>query len=237
MTSADPKSNPLLLFYHIPKTAGTSVCRAVRETVGGESKRVCLPEMQQWLDGLRAGQSDVKDVAFLCGHFGYGIDRLISRPTKAFTFLRHPLEQSLSMHFEATRRPDVYPHGPLEVLLTSSWGAPYFNNTQVRHLASDSGTPVRGPVCRTHLERAKEVVATHLTAFGILEFFESSLNLINAKLGLSMVPTRSNESKRPDLCSVPPRLLALLWDANELDLELYEYSAALFMQRLKVGVG
>src|SRR4051794_13463510 len=117
LTSGTSEKDPLVLFYHIPKTAGTSVCRSARETIRGESKRVCLPEMAEWLARLRNGQGEIDDIGFLCGHFGYGIDPMIARPAKTFTFLRNPLEQGLSMHFEATRRPDIYPHGPVEMLL------------------------------------------------------------------------------------------------------------------------
>jgi hypothetical protein len=223
----------MIVFYHIPKTAGVSLTRAAAEAIAGTHRRVLLTEMPAWLAELDAGTAEIGPFALLAGHFAYGIHRRMSGQHQTLTFLRHPVEQTVSMQYEATKRPDIYPHGDLRALLADGAGQPYFGNAQVRHLASDNGRPIVGPLSSRHLARAMQVLAKELTCFGITEYFAASLTLINDCLGTTMTTRQANVSSRTSVQDLDPELLLLIWNANVLDRELYEYARGLFFERLR----
>lgn len=223
----------MIVFYHIPKTAGISVTRAAAQAIPGVHRRVLLTEMRAWLAELHDGRAETDDIAFLSGHFGYGVHPRFPGASQTMTFLRDPIEQTVSMHAEATKRPDIYPHGDLRTLLSSRAGEPYFGNAQVRHLASADGGPVLGALSEWHLARAKDVLAQELTCFGVTEHFVASIALINARLGTHLAIRRDNVSTRLAVPDLDPDLFLLIWEANALDRELYAYGRQLFLERLR----
>lgn len=230
----------MIVFYHIPKTAGVSLTRAAADAIPGTHRRVLLTQMRDWLAGLESGTADVTadvtaagPLALLAGHFAYGIHRYVPGEVRTLTFLRHPVEQTISMHYESAKRPDIYPHGDLRALLSGRMGEPYFGNAQVRHLASEDGRPIVGPLSSRHLRRAKHVVTRQLTCFGITEYFTASLAVINERLGTRMTVRHANVSSRVGARDLDPDLLLLIWDANALDRELYEHCCTEFLTRLR----
>jgi hypothetical protein len=223
----------VIVFYHIPKTAGVSILRAAADAIDGVHQRVFLPQLRAWLRDLDRGLCDTDRTVFLSGHFGYGVHQRLPGESSAVTFLRHPVDQTISMHYEARKRPDIYPHGDLRLLLSSTEGEPYFGNAQVRHLASRDGRPVRGVVAETHLALAKDVIANELSCFGLTEYFSSSIAMLNARLGIDLTVREENVSSRALARDLDPELLSAIWDANALDRELYEYARALFFERLR----
>jgi hypothetical protein len=222
----------MILFYHLPRTAGLSIVEAAKRDLPGTKKRVFLPDMTIWLDRLRDGLEDLSDVSFLSGHFAYGIEAFLPFSASTFTLLRNPLEQIFSMEAQAKKLPDRYPQGALTDLLTTPAGEPYFDNPQIRHLAGDGGVAVRGPLSDAHLARAKSVVEHRMTAFGISEYFEASLAVISAALGITLRPQHTNASNRPPLSLVSEEVLHLAWLATSLDRHLYDFGRSLFMERL-----
>jgi hypothetical protein len=224
----------MIFFYHIPKTAGLSVVRAAEEAIAGPARRILLPQMAEWMAGVAEGRSDTGGVAFLSGHFAYGVHTRLPAVARTFTFLRHPVDQTVSMHREAAKRMDIYPHGPLHALLTNGAGWPYFGNAQVRHLSSTDGTPVMGSLTPAHLARAKHVVTRELNGFGLTEYYTASLALLNHHFGTRLRPKRENVS--PTGASprdLDPDLLLMIREANALDLELYDYAQTVFVDRLR----
>jgi hypothetical protein len=217
----------------VPKTAGVSLTRAASEAIPGTHRRVLLTEMAAWLADLHAGRCDVGALALLAGHFAYGVHPHLPGRARTLTFLRHPIEQTVSMHYESARRPDIYPHGDLRTLVSTSAGEPYFGNAQVRHLASEDGRPVKGPLSARHLARAKQVVTEELTCFGLTEYFAASLALINECLGTRMTTRYANVSSRTSVQDLDPELLGLIWDANALDRELYDFCRTVFFERVR----
>ncbi len=224
----------MIVFYHIPKTAGLSLARAIEEAVPGPYHRVLLTEMSGWLADLERGACDVDALVFLAGHFGYGIHHRLRGRHQTLTFLRDPMDQTVSMHYEALKRPDIYPHGDLRTMLADGSGEPYFGNTQVRHLASDDGRPLTGRLSRRHLTRAKQVLTEELTCFGLTEYFAASVALINDRLGLRLTPKETNvSSSRIEVRDLDPELLQLIWNRNAFDRELYEYGRMIWFDRLR----
>src|SRR5262245_49708154 len=108
----------MIFFYHIPKTAGISVLRSAKQVIPGEHRRVLLTEMRAWLADLDRGACDTRNIAFLSGHFAYGIHKRLAGDPQTLTFIRNPVEQTVSMHYESAKRPDIYPHGNLRALVS-----------------------------------------------------------------------------------------------------------------------
>ena len=230
----------MILFYHLSKTGGVSLLRAADRAIAGERKRVFLSEMRPWLDRLRsgAGAEAVDGVAFLSGHFAYGIHEYLPERPRTFTILRNPVDQTLSMYHTAMNaegkreRIGVYPSGRLTDLLTTPAGQPFFNNPQVRHLAGTQGEPVLGEVTEAHLERAVQVVLDEMTAFGIAEYPVATIDAINAELATSFDVRFENVSPRAPSRGVSSDLLQVIWSANAFDRRLYERCVSAFVDRL-----
>src|SRR5262249_32664689 len=163
-------------------------------------------EMTAWLASLDPPRCDADCPTFISGHFGYGVHNRLPGVHQTFTFLRNPIDQTLSMHYESVKRRDLYPQGTLEALLSSNSGEPYFGDPQVRHLAATNGVPIRGALTIRHLEQAKKVVTEELSCFGLTEYFGSSLKLIDQCLGTHLTVRRENISDR-NRQDPEPRLL------------------------------
>jgi hypothetical protein len=124
----------VLLFLHIPKTAGTSLTELIydeyRKRRGGSGEyvnraRLDLAHGVLYLKEnhsagfFRAGRvpaprpSDVRvlqrpDVDIVVGHFTFGLHRYIERPTSYITMLRDPVERVTSLYRHLLAYPDHY---------------------------------------------------------------------------------------------------------------------------------
>jgi hypothetical protein len=130
--------DPLLLFLHLPKTAGTSVTGLLYT----EFERR-FPDDSAVVGDLRDGRFNLShgvlylkenesagfhrdryesllsdadvdvlrrsDVHAIIGHFTFGIHRYIERPTTYVTFLRDPIDRVISLYFHLLEYPDDYP--------------------------------------------------------------------------------------------------------------------------------
>jgi hypothetical protein len=112
----------LLIFNHIPKTAGTSLKKIISEQYGEQNCFLCY--------GAVFGNQSIKDrvdelnkqllledaqentaaarhtkIKVVIGHVGYGLHELIPyRSVKHITFLRDPIERVISYYFDLNRQ-------------------------------------------------------------------------------------------------------------------------------------
>jgi hypothetical protein len=120
-------TQPLLIFMHIPKTAGTTFVDILRRQYDQHELREVYPGYQEQLDQL-AVAGDLDQWRMVLGHLRYGVHGLLARPSTYLTLLRTPERQVLS-HYNHLMNKEVPLHeqimresgDSLEGFLEHSW--------------------------------------------------------------------------------------------------------------------
>jgi hypothetical protein len=240
---------PLLVFVHIPKTAGTTLTRIlsthdrvgaihhagnVFKGAGGLKRGVTFDRLRQ-----KSGPS-LEGVGAVTGHFPLGLRRYLQtdRELWCFTFLREPVDRTLSHYFsvrelrEGSSKRGKYALSPLptEPTVDDMLDAGYtHDNLQTRMLSGDP-EPF-GEVTEEMLERAKQNLREELVFFGLTERFDESLVLAKRRLGLGAILHRSDKrvsDTRPRGDAIPGGLVEAAERSNRYDIELYRYACQLF---------
>jgi hypothetical protein len=242
------RSEPLLVFVHVPKTAGTVLTSVLSANAPGDRirqggnvfkgsggvKRGCRFER------ILANEGGALDqVRFLAGHFPLGIRDFMppDREARYFTFLREPTDRTLSHFFRIRERrggaegPNKLglPPLPADATVEDALERGYIHdNLQTRMLC---GLPEPfGEVTDEMLEQAKQNLRG-LVFFGLTERFDESLVLAKRRLGLRNIVYRSNRrvnDKRPRGADVPDELRRVAEACNRYDIELYDHAKQLF---------
>lgn len=233
----------MLLFVHVPKTAGQTFVQILKSQYPGAFARVdphaekdrSRPELRgQLREAEQAGNR------VIVGHFPFGVGRWLEGPCRYVTFLRDPVDRVVSRYYYLIDNPES-PH--YSVLRRSQGGLEdaidlqgQFRNWQTRMLAGtdeDGRYDPGAPCTEETLARAKANLE-RCVAVGLTERFDESLVLMKLALGWS-TPTyvRRNTTKtRPQLDEIPPHVLERIEEENRLDRSLYEHAVALFEDTL-----
>jgi hypothetical protein len=250
MAASPPR--PLLIYLHIPKNAGTTLGRMIKLKLGfwppdrllhhtttlgcyhvaGEGPRIEAVR--------RLSERDQRRVRFFEGHMGFGVHKLLPRPSTYITMLRDPIDRAISVYYFA-RQDGVIPQDmTLEAFLLH--GDPkrvwWIDNAQVRYLAGHDGEIVSVPrgTCRPELlEVAKRRLDEHFLFAGITERFDASVNLLGRILGWRSCyyATSNVTEQRKSKEEMPQTTLDLLREHNTLDLDLYDYARTRFEDRVR----
>lgn len=95
-----------LFFLHIPKTAGLSLHWAMVNTFPLARLARVNSERELWTMPL----SQVRDLCYLAGHVHYGFTKVFAREPFIFTFLRSPIERTISAYWHIrSENPDRFP--------------------------------------------------------------------------------------------------------------------------------
>lgn len=222
----------MLIYPHIPKTAGTTMMEVLKQNYGSgffrlknEGRRL---KWQEKPDSIKA------DVTCLTGHFAYGIHEHVPGPVQYVTFLRDPVERILSLYFYI--REKNHQLAPLLNHLTvgdfvESRTISDTNNGMVRFLAGHSNIGQMSPngsVTKDDLIQAKKNLS-QFAAIGFVETFNESLRKF-ARLfqwnNIRYVSKRINAT-RPSQTDLLHRTIGTIKEYNILDIELYEFAKEL----------
>ncbi len=251
---AASEPEPLLVFVHIPKTAGGTATSMFSEAFTkraihhggnffrGPARTVAKVSRRAggWESWQRAGGR------LTVGHVPYGLFRANLPPgTRYLTFLREPVDRVLSHYYrhrhateadEPSDEPESSSVGlkirtsSLEVAFAEH-DFPELNNLQTRFLCGDPEPT--GILPASAVEAAKESLRG-FAFVGIQERFTESIALLQRILGLGPVPvgvSRHVNPDRPGLDQLNPEQRALIEAHNELDAELYRFGRELFEER------
>ena len=205
----------MVVFSHIPKTAGTTLNAILRKNFGSKIVSV-IPET-----GTTYSKSDFESdfgqnsPSAISGHclkpfvnYGEHENRF-----QWITFLRDPIERYISQYVHEK----LFDRKPIKDVV--SWGEKFQRcNWQVKWLAGEE-----------NLEKAKEVVHKKLVFVGVVEHFDESLHLMNQRLNTSLdISYRAPKMVVLDN-TLKQRLLAdgkvrgFAASQNQLDVRLYNY--------------
>jgi hypothetical protein len=232
----------MIIFTHIPKTAGSSFYWSLIEPNTPDAVVYRYRGLRRLL--LDRGYS--ADV--VRGHAPYGVHVFAPRtPAKYITILREPVDRSVSYYYFVKDSGREHPdRADAESLtLTSFFSLRKYQNWQTRYLAGipfhrlyGSGT---GPVLdRVMLRAALTHLVNRYVCFGIQENFESSLALAAHSMQWperKEMPRLNFTRDRPDVATLTSAELQSVRESNALDCELYEQARALFELRCReIGV-
>jgi hypothetical protein len=202
---------PLLVFVHIPKTAGTTLTSILNLNEPGMHSRAIAnvfkggggTKEDARFRRLHSDETEnIMELRVVHGHFPLGMRRHFPkrlpkrREVRYFTFLREPTDRMLS-HFFAIRdsREDLDPADgeprgarPLapDATLEEALDGGYLHDNLQTRMLSGLVRPFR-KVNSKMLDRAKENLREELACFGLTERFDESLVLAKRRLGLRSI--------------------------------------------------
>jgi hypothetical protein len=251
------RKNFLVIFLHIPKTAGTTLKHILKlkylsscpsyffnhRHVLGYYNIYEHEERIQCIKNLSKTQR--RKVSYFEGHYGYGVHKLFPQRSLYITLLRDPLERMLSTyyHFQDPINREMH-NLPKNVSLMKllsygqSFNAHFFDNAQVRYLAGEDGNFIEEEPNKLNpemLEVAKSRLSQNNLIFGLTEHFDESLLLFQRKLGwTSPFYVSSNVSKIRKNAEQPSGdEIDLIKKLNKLDIKLYQYALNKFELEIK----
>ncbi|SDC82643.1 MULTISPECIES: sulfotransferase family 2 domain-containing protein [unclassified Candidatus Frackibacter] len=232
--------NRLLIFMHMPKTAGTTLGQIFRKQYANQ---VCGGGAQKDTIGKLSALSDAEINKLKCiwGHIPFGIHNYFKRPYIYITMLRDPVERIISMYYYLYHNTKIkWINGlSFKEFLSIKSLKPKIENLQTRFLSwesriinykrteknltsfmldSNQGEP--------NLERAKKNINDYFAIVGITELFDESISLIKRELGWDDIDyTKKNvNSNRPAKDQLPVEIISMIKEKNKLDIELYDYA-------------
>ena len=231
------------IFLHIPKTAGVTIRHLIRrqyqETEMFHGNLLLEKDIIEAMGSLSVEQK--YQIRMLWGHLIFGVHNHLPESSAYFTFLRDPIERTISHYYYVLSRPEEFEiakyiaeenigfHEALERELIRD-----IQNVQTRMIA---GLPYDFPpntYTEEHLEIAKHNLSNHFAVVGLVERFDESLLLLKRAFGWGNIYyNRQNKTpSRPYQGEIPPETMALIEKENSLDIKLYKFAQQLFAKQL-----
>jgi hypothetical protein len=244
-------SGPLLLVYHIQKTAGTALRQVVRANLPATEVELAPDlrdlryepsELAAWYREWYEGLDDERRARLCCvmSHSAGYLLPALDRPAETLVLVREPLDRVLSFYWEkrrnaARRRGPDAPFNLLEKVYATPPPArlpqstPQFFNWQSRCLLSVfydvSGLPMTGtppPDADLWRERLHELVE-RVFLVGVQERFGEFVESLAGRFGWdAFVPQRGVNKDRPPLEEASADVRETILACNWLDTELHE---------------
>ena len=228
----------MLVFVHIPKTAGTTFGTILHHHYRGEAFHY-LGNAFSRFEEIEVPSDDGK-VRAASGHITFGLQDRLPATARYVTILRDPVERTLSHYYYLAggRGGGFIPPWlaapsaelTLEECLEERGYIP--DNLQTRMLCG-LVSPY-GALPTDALEQAKRNLRERFAYVGTTERFEEFLALVNLELGWPTVAferTRANPD-RPSAAEAPAELVRLAERRNGFDRELHAYAGELLAQAL-----
>lgn len=219
----------ILLFMHIPKTAGTTFRFIVEQQYRPRELAALYPGHREQFDAFQAAARKRPPLAAM-GHFRFGLHRRLAPVTRYVTFLRDPVDQALS-HFNHLRDSDhpdhravVRPADGLDRFLVHDWA----RNLQTQYVTGLTADEIDADPDEA-FRIATEIFRHHFLGVGVVEQFAASVKALADRLDwrvprfgrLNRSDERPNHILRAEL---PPSLVERLKQANACDRRLHAFA-------------
>lgn len=242
-------------FFHIPKTAGTSLIKILENVFSPED--ICPPQL--WCELIKYQSTELSKFRLFRGHFYTHISQVVNQPLKAFVFFRDPLDRALSHYGHVTKHSQHYLHNRSKELktLTGFLKDPVTRETVrnfqakclvgyfdiIKTAATFSSQDLAKFALEEYLEttpldisdeelfaKAKDAVDS-FCCIGITEHFEESVKLLANIFEWDLKSSNdflNTNSERPKVSKISPEDTKLLESLNLVDTQLYNYALSKF---------
>lgn len=231
---------PVILFTHIPKTAGGTVTNFLRNNVPPETVLFLDgPGRQPTREELRHVIENSPPAMVIYGHIAFylKVEELIGGEICRITMLRDPVQKIVSTYYFFKTIADVNPMGRrlLDENISlydyvTKHPSRQADNHMVRFLADVPFKDVPIGQCdRKMLEQAKSNLLNHFDIVGLTEDCEGFLELVSDTFGFdNRIAEPANVNKaRPAFEQVDEAAIHAIEERNALDIELYEFARKL----------
>ena len=227
----------MVIFTHIPKTAGTLFATGVI------SPNHSREDVYDWSGYDSVDLARLARAKVITGHSRYGIHRLIPRRVRYCTFLREPIDRVISYYYFVRRSKFAnYEHPDWqranEQSLVEFCAVPTMRNLQTRTLAgsvlsrlsshfADGWVGRYALACATrHMRDSYEV--------GLTEHYSESVERLTQVFGWDH-RSAGNPNVNPDRPATPPSesVREALARYNALDVQLYRHATARFASQAR----
>jgi hypothetical protein len=230
-----------VIFVHIPKTAGTTLNGIIDWHY--RKKDIYTFGIDGSIDDFKnLSESRRSRIRLLRGHVGFGIHEYLPGPSSYFTILREPIDRVISYYWYVRRTPESFWYNlitsnnmSLQDLVESKQDT-MLHNGQTRFLCGMKSAHEMGfsQCAERELEIAKKNLRDNFAVVGLAERFDETLILLKRAFGWRMllyIPLNVSVERSP--CEELPKATRdTIVEANLLDIQLYQYAAILFEERV-----
>jgi hypothetical protein len=255
--SEDDLIKEKLIFLHLPKTGGTTLHNLLIPNFG--INEIC----QERFNGLRhSAVGELARYRYFSGHFDLPSVKLIPGKKKIIMMLREPVARLISLYyFQRAHKTEVIELKKLELArLANQYSiADFFRTKEVRNhpAINNAMTRVLSECIEGDRWEASTSLSTNipkldiafeelksLSAFGIMERYDDSVNLIFQSIGLAspekiekkqvldMIVEENPDLRKIDKEPITEEITNIIKELVTLDIELYHKAERIFNTRL-----